>query len=59
MSKQEQREEIEKAMKSFKKPSKKLPPIKSREDELFALAGGDYTDYTMRLGECGIYETKG
>lgn len=51
-TRQKERDEIREAMKKFKKPVR----IVTREDELFELSKGDYTDYTMRLGECGIYE---
>ena len=48
-TKKELQQEIEEAKRRFKKPVTKL-------EELWKLSGGDYTDYTMRLGECGMYE---
>ena len=50
MTKQQQREEIERAKKKFKKPIRKI----TKEDELRQLADNDYTDFTMRCGESGI-----
>lgn len=48
-TKKQQREEIKKAMKNFKKPIRKV----TIHDELKNLSE-DYTDYSMRCGECGI-----
>ena len=51
MSKQDQRKEIERAMKKFKKPVR----VVTKADELANLSE-DYTDYSMRCGESGITE---
>jgi hypothetical protein len=48
--KKEEREEIERAMESFKKPVR----VVTKEDELMELSNNDYTDYTMRCGELGF-----
>lgn len=49
MTKQEEREQIKKAMLKFKKPVNAV----TKDDELKKLSN-DYTDYSMRCGESGI-----
>ena len=50
MTKTQEREGLERAMKDYKKPVR----VVTKEDELMELAGGDWTDFTMRCGECGF-----
>lgn len=49
-SKAEDRATIKAAMENYNKPVR----VVTKEDELWELAGGDYTEFSMRCGELGI-----